>query len=386
MPNTITPNMSLIVPTVGAEPGPTYALDINSSLSLIDQHDHSAGKGVPITPSGLAITADLSFQSNNAISLRSTRFSIQSAPLALGTDLNCLYDVSGNLYFNDGIGNQIQITSNGGVNSGNGNITDLTPPAALTYVSATPAFVATSSPTVPANFDGGSLTIRRITANSNGVTLTAPASLPSNYSLTFPSALPASQKIATIDNSGNIAANYVVDNSTIGVSGNNLEVKAGGITSTQLASGAAATNLGAASVTYPKIATNGGSASVSGTAAIGTTFGPIFGSNIVITPATNNGVLLQLCNGNITINRDTVSGFAEASINITVNSSVVYTATFAVEANNITSIVPSGSVCFLHLATSGVTYSYNATITCSGTSVTNASAAITGAAFAKEIV
>ena len=204
MPNTITPNMSLIVPTVGAELGPTYAVDINNSLSLIDSHDHSSGKGVAVTPAGLSITSDLTFQGNNATNLRSARLSIQTSPLALSTDLNCLYDVNGNLYFNDGSGNQIQITSNGGVNSSNGNITGLIAPAALSYVSATPAFVATSSPGVPANFDGGSLTIRKVTSGSHGITLSAPASLPADYSLTFPSALPASVSAVEVDNSGNI--------------------------------------------------------------------------------------------------------------------------------------------------------------------------------------
>ena len=33
---TNSPNMNLPIPTVGGEPGPNYATDVNSSLTLVD--------------------------------------------------------------------------------------------------------------------------------------------------------------------------------------------------------------------------------------------------------------------------------------------------------------------------------------------------------------
>lgn len=236
MPSTLTPNMSLIEPTIGLEPSPTWATDLNASLTLLDQHNHAAGNGVQISPSGLNISSDLTFIGNNATHLRSVRFDAQGSPLALGTDLGCLYVSGVDLYYNDENGNQIRITQSGGVVGTPGSITGLVPPASATYVPATPAFVFQSAVNTPANLDGGSLVLRNILANSNGVTLNAPPALAANYQLTFPATLPASQKIVTFDNTGAIAANYVVDNSTIEINSNTIRVKSGGITGTQLTS------------------------------------------------------------------------------------------------------------------------------------------------------
>src|SRR4051812_20022083 len=103
----ISPNMSLPVPVVGVDPGPDWALNINVALTLLDQHDHSPGKGVSITPLGMNISSDLSFAQNNATMLRSARFASQSAALAGASDLGCLYEVGNELYYNDGLGNQV---------------------------------------------------------------------------------------------------------------------------------------------------------------------------------------------------------------------------------------------------------------------------------------
>ena len=64
MPYIVSPNMNLIIPTVGLEAGPAYATDVNNSLTLIDSHNHSAGSGVPITPSGLNINSSLPMAGN----------------------------------------------------------------------------------------------------------------------------------------------------------------------------------------------------------------------------------------------------------------------------------------------------------------------------------
>lgn len=89
MSSTISPNMNLIIPGVGTQEGPEYAENVNSSLTLIDQHNHSPGSGAPITPGGISINTDLTFGNNNATSLRSSRYTPQVSPLALATDLGC---------------------------------------------------------------------------------------------------------------------------------------------------------------------------------------------------------------------------------------------------------------------------------------------------------
>lgn len=43
-----TPNMALEIPIPGVTPGPTYASQISNDLQLVEEHDHSLGRGTPI--------------------------------------------------------------------------------------------------------------------------------------------------------------------------------------------------------------------------------------------------------------------------------------------------------------------------------------------------
>lgn len=206
--------MNLTVPSVGVTVGPEYANQINASLNIIDSHDHSSGNGVRITPSGFNINADLPFSNNNATSLRSVAFLSQSSPLALPSDLNCVYTSGVDLYYNDGNGNQVQITSGGGVAGTPGSITGLVSPASASYVSGSQTFVWQSAANTAANLDAGSLLLRNITPASFAITL-SPPTLTGNYTITLP-VLPVSQSLLTIDSSGNMQA-PVVDSTTISV-------------------------------------------------------------------------------------------------------------------------------------------------------------------------
>lgn len=201
---TISPNMGLTIPAVSNEPGPQYAVDINGDLSLVDSHDHSPGKGVPITAAGLNINTDLPFLGNNAIGLRSIRFLSNLVPISLPTDLQSVYVSGVDLYYNDGNGNTVRITQSGGIAGTPGSISGLVPPASVTYSSGAQTFVFQSAVNTPANIDGGSFIFRNITALSKGVTVQAAAALASNYSLTLP-LLPVAQSFMTLDQFGIMA-------------------------------------------------------------------------------------------------------------------------------------------------------------------------------------
>lgn len=231
---TVSPNMSLIVPGVGTEPGPTWASDLNTDLSILDSHDHSPGNGVQITPDGLDINADLSFTNNNATSLRSVRFSAQGAPLSDPSDVGCIYESGVDLYYNDGNGNQIRITASGGIAGSPGSIANLVSPASATYVSADETFVWESDTQVAANMDFRNAILRNDGAASKALTLSPPLAMAADYSLVLPS-LPASTKIMRLDNSGNMSATLGVDNVGIEISSNNLQLKDGGVTKAKLA-------------------------------------------------------------------------------------------------------------------------------------------------------
>lgn len=246
----ITPNMGLVLPTPTVTIGPLYADQNNQAFSVVDSHNHASGNGVPIPSAGISLDGDLPFNSNNATLLRSTRFDNQVSPLSLVSDIRCLYVSGGNLYYNNNIGQQIQITAGAALNATTiGGIGGdyATSTASLYYTSSQQKFTFTSAVNTPASIDAGPLTIRNLTVSSFGITISPPGALSADYGLTLFNALPASTKILTVDNAGNIGAVYDVDNSTLEVSSNTIQVKNLGITAAKIAN---------ATITTTQIASN----------------------------------------------------------------------------------------------------------------------------------
>lgn len=200
---TISPNMNLIVPVVGTDPGPDWANNVNASLGIIDQHNHSPGSGVPITPAGLNINSDLTFQNNNLISARAVIFSPQVSPLSLASDIGCIYESGVDLWYNDAAGNQIQITANGSVTGASGTITGL-PSGTASASFAGGTFTFESATATPATMAVGPLIIGTSTASSKTVTLTPASGQASDYTLTLPAAAPVANQILQSDVSGNL--------------------------------------------------------------------------------------------------------------------------------------------------------------------------------------
>lgn len=231
---TTSPSMNLPIPGVSVTDGPTWATDINNCLNLIDSHTHTSGSGVPITSDAININADLPFASNSATGLKSTQYTAQ---ISLST-LRAVYVIAKDLYYTDADGNAVRITQSGAVAGTPGSISNLVSPASAAYSAAQTKFIWQSNSNIAADMDFGAIITRNITPNSTfAITVSPPASLASNYSITWP-ALPASQKFMTLDSSGNMAAPWAADGSTVEISGGTtLQVKAGGIGTTQLADG-----------------------------------------------------------------------------------------------------------------------------------------------------
>ena len=155
-----TANMSLVLPVVGAELGPQWATDLNAALQRVDAHDHSSGGGVQITAAGLSITTALSFHGADATALRTTQYNAQTSNPSLAGDVRCLYaDASGNLWWNNSAGTQVQLTSGGTLNSGaltantyaeQSITTNVTISAAASYVSLLVDTTAARTITLPA--------------------------------------------------------------------------------------------------------------------------------------------------------------------------------------------------------------------------------------------
>lgn len=212
MANTISPNMGLIVPGVGTEPGPTWANDLNADLGILDQHNHSNGQGVQITTAGLNINTDLTMNSNNLTHVKTVNFDAQLASLpGLTPNLGCIYVAGNELYYNDESGNVVAITNMGTVNAGAGSITGLpSGTASASYSAGSETFIWQSATSTAANMDNGSVTIREVAANANGITISSPGSLAADYSITLLPTLPVATSFLTIDNSGNLGASSSV--------------------------------------------------------------------------------------------------------------------------------------------------------------------------------
>jgi len=185
---TLTPNMSLVVPTVSTDPGPDWANNVNASLSIIDGHNHSSGSGAPISVDGLSITTDLPFNGNSATELKSAQFQDQGAVLP-GATIDALYVVGGELFYNDAIGNQVQITLSGSVTGASGTITGLpSGTASVSYNSGTFSFKSATN--TPASMSVGPIVTGANSVNPKFVTISASGAQPNDYSLIWPLALP----------------------------------------------------------------------------------------------------------------------------------------------------------------------------------------------------
>lgn len=213
MASTTSPNMTLVIPGVGTQAGPQYALDINTSLTLIDQHDHSIGKGAQITPAGLNINDSLSLNDNNLTAVAGIVFQEQDVS---PDTLQYLYVSPGvetplteDLWFNDGSGNKIQITNNGEVNA---TIASL---PGQSYAGGTFIWKQGAGSTTPANFDIGSITIRPIVPATNlGVIISAPTGLAGEIDFVLP-LLPATNSLMLIDENGDITTEEFIPNANI---------------------------------------------------------------------------------------------------------------------------------------------------------------------------
>lgn len=109
-----TPYMGLIEPDVGITPGPTWAQLLNALTDLIDAHDHTPGKGAKITPSGMTIDQDFTL---NGFALLAAAYAQLVAQNSTLTGAGKIYQVGGNLYWNNGSGAPVQITVGNLVNA-----------------------------------------------------------------------------------------------------------------------------------------------------------------------------------------------------------------------------------------------------------------------------
>jgi len=207
MPTTTTPNMSLILPTPTLEAGPLYATELNTAFTSVDSHDHTTGKGIKVPSAGININADLSFNNKNATSLMSSRYQDQVTPLVGISDLGCLYIAGGNLYYNNGIGQAIQITAGAALNASSiGGIGGdyITSGASEYYTNAVETFFFTQAANTVAFLASGDISIYQSLLTGYAVTLKPSVSMAASFDLYLPPAAPATTRVVSMDSTGHL--------------------------------------------------------------------------------------------------------------------------------------------------------------------------------------
>ena len=207
-------NLTYPTPGVGGTSGPLWAQSLNDNFELIEDHDHTSGKGAPIVAASLDIDDDLPFNAHQATELDAAQFvdsSLDPSTPATANNLS-LFAKNGNLYFQDGLGSAaaVQITAAGAVAGTPGSIGSLTAPASVTWVALAGnlIFEADSGDGTMMNLVSGGLVLTPPGAGGSSadtVTINAPA-VPTapGYTITLPVAPGSTTQALGMDSSGNL--------------------------------------------------------------------------------------------------------------------------------------------------------------------------------------
>lgn len=118
--------MNMNIPEVLETIGPDYAEMINAAFEdVVDSHDHTSGKGKKVPTAGLDINAHLNFQSKKAYNLYSSQYIEQDATLTGASNALSVFTTDGDLYYTNGSGNAVQLTSGGSVVTSPGAVDSL---------------------------------------------------------------------------------------------------------------------------------------------------------------------------------------------------------------------------------------------------------------------
>lgn len=389
---TTTPLMNLVLPVVGptGQVGPTWGTNNNDAFTLIDSHDHTSGKGTKVPTAGLTINADLTFNGYNAVSLNSVKLNSLGSALA-SSFTNCISVVGGELYFNDGSGTDVQLTSGGAINvsslgtitgdygtsSADLNYNDTTKTFSFKQDATKTAFITCGSVSIFENVAGAKFTkLQNTTSQGSDQTVTLWASLPGS---TLPVKLSATGVLstATIDTaditnlavtSGKIAAATIAQSNMANDSVGTAQIINDNVTTAKiLNSNVTTAKIADANVTKVKLAALGQQISASSGAftVVGTSFTSVTNLSVTITTTGGRPVFVG-CMGDtgnssyfgITTNGGGTNAFGE--IRIQRNGLTIYSSELRAETTSSTNNrlhVPAGSVWHIDAVSSG-TYTY----------------------------
>lgn len=195
------------LPTVSVTTGPTYATQINAAITEI-----RATVDAKVTPAGITINADLPFTNSGVFyactSVERTNYQNKSGTISAGTFPVSVYVTNGNLHYNDGAGNIIQLTSGGALNiAATGGITGSGYGSAgveVNWESGTTRYRFKSASGADAFAHVAVNDLLLNDGSGNFITHAAPA-ISADYTVTWPTAVPAATNVMMMSSAGTIS-------------------------------------------------------------------------------------------------------------------------------------------------------------------------------------
>lgn len=219
------PNMGLVTPTLGADIG-VWDDKINAAFALIDEHDHTLGKGAAITPAAMSIDADIGMGGNGLAALGKVAFTAVATPTTGAKNL--FVDAADNeLYWRSNAGVNVKLTSNASLNTSlvGGIVGDYSAAGAEVAYDATNkrfTFKQAASPGGKwARMASGPVRIYEFdTTESLYVEHAVAAALAASYTVEWPAALPGTQALVQIGADGKLTySNTLAANANLTLSG-----------------------------------------------------------------------------------------------------------------------------------------------------------------------
>lgn len=240
---TTLPNMGLVLPTRGPAGAGTWDDTVDANYGREDEHNHTTGRGLPITSAAITVDADISFGSAWApTNLQRIQFA-SVEPLAGNNKSLFVADgtggsTAGELYWRSNAGSNVKLTSGASL-----NVAAFTGGIGGDYASVGAAVAfddsgdrytfKQQSPGSWARLASGDLRLFETgTTESVFVGLAAPAALAGSYTITLPLTAPASTAIVQMSSAGILtASNDVASVGLLSGANHALLVAPGGLAS-----------------------------------------------------------------------------------------------------------------------------------------------------------
>jgi hypothetical protein len=211
---------------------------------VLGAHDHTTGKGVKVPMAGLNVNADLAFAGYSITGMKALAFTPVAAASIAGysSGLFANLDDANNLYFRNSSGVNVKIVDGstlnvsivGGIGGDYSSVSAL-----LDYDDATDTYrfrqETSASVRQYAKIKSADLVLAEYiaaggaTVPTNFVTLKSPSALAASYSLTMPTALPATGTLMYLDAAGQVATTGTIDQSITFASNRNITLAGTGV-------------------------------------------------------------------------------------------------------------------------------------------------------------